>query len=147
MKKSVFVLISLIAIPFVSISQNSIPTKEDTTCIPNSTLKDAIVLIEEGRIAKKEVELLRQKVDVMGTQLRVKDSTIALFAKREHDLLMISNNFDRYVTNSNAQIENLREINKETIKQVKKERKQKWLIGLSGVLTTALGIALNYYGR
>ena len=83
----------------------------------------------------------------MGTQLRVKDSTIALFAKREHDLLMISNNFDRYVTNSNAQIENLKEINKETVKQVKKERKQKWLIGLSGVLTTALGIALNYYGR
>lgn len=140
-------MISLIAIPFVSISQNSTPNKEDTTCIPNSTLKDAIVLIEEGRIAKKEVELLRSKVDVMAAQLRVKDSTIALFAKREQDLLMISNNFDRYVTNSNAQIENLKEINKETVKQVKKERKQKWLIGLSGVLTTALGIALNYYGR
>jgi hypothetical protein len=136
-------LISLIAIPYASISQNSKPNKPDTTCIPNATLKEAVALIEEGRIAKKEIELLREKVAVLTEQLRVKDSTISLFARRENDLMAISNNFDRYVESTNTQISNLTEMYKVSRNETKKERRKKWLATIGGILTTAVTLLLK----
>lgn len=136
-------LISLIAIPFASISQNSKSPKPDTTCIDNATLKEAVALIEEGRIAKQEIVLLKEKIAVMNEQLRIKDSTIALFARRENDLMAISNNFDRYVETTAVQINNLTEMYKVSRSETKKERRKKWFVGVSGILATALTILLK----
>lgn len=132
-------------IPFVSISQN-LKTKPDTICLPSKAVKDAVTLIEQGQFAKKEVETLRSKMDVMDSQMKIKDSIISLFSVREEHLMKISANFDTYVSNSKKQIENLTTMNDLIVKQYKREKKHKWLVALAGILASSLGAAWNYYG-
>lgn len=135
----------MIMIPFISISQTS--KRPDTSCISNEKLREAIILIEEGKLYRQENDVFKEKIKVLEAQVANRDSIILLFAQKEKDLMLISSNFDNYVKTSKKQIENLEAMHGMVLKQIGREKKQKKLVAILGLIVSSSIQAWHYYGR
>jgi hypothetical protein len=139
MKKQSLALIISILIVSVGISQ---PFKTDSTitCIPNAQLKQAVALIEEGKVAKKEVTALNDKILLLQKQIDNQDSIMYYQQKREANYIININKNAQIINNLNYQIGNLKEENAIIKKERKKFKRQRWLFA---ILASALGITLT----
>ena len=120
-----FLIISIL-IPLKGISQTS---KIDTTitCIPNAQLKQAILLIEEGKVIKQELSLTKQIVKVMQYQLANKDSAINYLQLKGLDWKLLNDKNEQLIINYQKQISNQQENIQLQEKKSEKYRKQRIL--------------------
>lgn len=145
MKTLKIALTILTMTPFISISQTS--KKPDTSCIANEKLREAVILIEEGKLYRQENDVLKEKITNLESQLKNRDSAINYYASKERDLLLISTNFDNYVKTSKKQIENLEVMHGMVLKQIGRQKKQKLWVAILGLISSVSIQAWHYYGR
>lgn len=138
MNKHLIVLTIGLTIAFGGISQTS---KSDTTCIPNEKLREAISKIEEGKVAKEEIKLLKEQMANYESRLYVKDSIISAQDAQNKSYVELTKNFDLYVANLKKQNELAALAHQITIKELKREKVKKWLMTLSASLITIITTA------
>lgn len=142
MKKQLIALIIGVTIAFAGISQTS---KPDTTCIPNAKLREAISKIEEGKIAKEEVKLLKEQILNYESRIKVKDSIQSVTDAQIGSYADMTKNFDLYVANLKKQNELITLAHQSTLRELKKEKGKKWIMTgafIASILTTAY-----FYGK
>ena len=113
-------------------------TSNDTLCIPVSQLKTAINKIEEGKVAAKEVVLLKDKIEVIERRVVVKDSLIGMYLKNESNYRSLIVNYETSLLNNDTQIKNLETSVKYYKKIGRRQKFQKWVVA-------ALGIGLGVF--
>jgi hypothetical protein len=143
MNKHLYALGIGIMIASACISQTS---KKDTTCIPNDKLREAIAKIEEGKVAKQEILILKEQIQIQEKRIIGKDSSIQVLVEKNKTQEQIAKNFDLFVANLNKQIEINKLQNEVLEKQLKKEKGKKWMFTISAAIITFLSTAL-YYGK
>jgi len=99
-----------------------------------------VALIEEGKVAKKEVTALNDKILLLQKQIDNQDSIMYYQQKREANYIININKNAQIINNLNYQIGNLKEENAIIKKERKKFKRQRWLFA---ILASALGITLT----
>jgi hypothetical protein len=108
-------LLSILLITTLTALESTSQTSSDTLCIPVSQLKKAITKIEEGKVAAKEVVLLKDKIQLIERKVVVKDSLIGV-----------------YITNLEISVKYYKKI-------ARRQKFQKWAVGVIGI---GLGVLL-----
>jgi len=105
----------------------------DSTKIPNWQLKRAINVIENGKVAKQELFLTKDKVKLQDSLLILKDSTINVYATKDtiYNNSIVAykralKNLQQSLNNSEA-IVNLQNIT------IRKEKYKKWITFIAGI--------------
>lgn len=108
-------------------------TASDSTKIPNWQLKRAINVIENGKVAKQELFLTKDKVKLQDSLLILKDSTINVYATKDtiYNNSIVAykralKNLQQSLNNSEA-IVNLQNIT------IRKEKYKKWITFIAGI--------------
>lgn len=112
-----------------SISQ----TSADTVCLPLSQLKIAINKIEEGKVMGKEIQLLKDKVQIVERRVIVKDSLILVYMKNESNYRRLINNYEANISNNAVIVANLEKSLKYQKRVANKQKFQKWMVAVLGV--------------
>jgi hypothetical protein len=118
MKKHLIMLTVLVAIKLSAISQ----TSDSVTCLPNSQLKKAINLIEQGKVVKEELEVSKKKIITLEEFLNHKDKIINEFQKKDSLSKNVIMSYEQAVINFQAQIKNaetISKLQKKTINRLK----------------------------
>jgi hemerythrin-like domain-containing protein len=132
-------LLSILLITTLTALESTSQTSNDTLCIPVSQLKKAINKIEEGKVAAKEVVILKDKIELIERKVVVKDSLIGVYLKNESNYSRLINNYETSLLNNTTQINNL-EISVKYYKKIARRQKfQKWAVGIIGI---GLGVLL-----
>lgn len=111
------------------ISQNS---TDSVTSIPNSQLRKAINLIENGKVVKKELELTKERSVVLEYRISVKDSVISQYEKKEANWNKIDANYKSQIFNYEDYARNSQRIFEEQRKQIRGLKFKKWVGILAG---------------
>ena len=134
MKRLITTLIVLVLMKSQVISQ----TYDSSTLIPNSQLRKAINLIENGKIVQEELTLTKEREKYLENRLKIKDSILFHFATKEQYYKKIDSNYKIEIGNFKQVISNDKLIyNLQSSKIVGLKRK-KWLFLAIGSLTTYL---------
>ena len=112
------------------ISQNS---TDSVTYIPNSQLRKAINLIENGKVVKKELELTKERSVVLEYRISVKDSVISQYQKKEVNWNKIDANYKSQILNYEDYARNSQKIFEEQRKQIRGLKFKKWVGILAGL--------------
>jgi hypothetical protein len=116
------------------ISQNY----DSSTLIPNSQLRKAINLIENGKIVQEELTLTKEREKYLENRLKIKDSILFHFATKEQYYKKIDSNYKIEIGNFKQVISNDKLIyNLQSAKMVGLKRK-KWLFLAIGSISTYL---------
>jgi len=129
MKKLIITLIILAAWTSKGISQNS---SDSTTCIPNSQLRKAINLIENGKVLKNELELSNERTVLLEYRISTKDSIISQYIYKEDNWKKIDANYKSQIYNYKEYGKNTQKIFEEQRKQIKGLKFKKWVGILAG---------------
>ncbi len=111
------------------ISQNY---KDSVTCIPNTQLRKAINLIENGKVLKKELELVTERTVVLEYRISTKDSIITEYLKKENNWEKLDANYKKQLSNYDNYAKNTQRIFEEQRKQIRGLKFKKWLGILAG---------------
>jgi hypothetical protein len=139
MKKQSIVLTISILIHCFGISQTFIKT-DSITCIPNAQLKQAVVLIEEGKLAKQEVSFLRDKVSIYEKRIAVKDTLINNLWDKDFNWRLYSQKSEQTIANMNQQMKNLEESFRVQKKVTGKLKVQRFLLCVFSAFTLTYAI-------
>ena len=115
-------------------------SSSDTVCLPKSQLLKAVSAIEEGRVARQELEQQTAMNRLSEERIRVKDSSISELTLKGQTLERLVRNREDAVANLNSRIDNL---DRSIILYKKAQRRQssyKWIAGAVGV---AAGILIG----
>lgn len=115
-------------------------SSSDTICLPKAQLLKAVSAIEEGKVAKEELEQQRAKNSLSEERIRVKDSSISELARRGETLGRLVENRETAIANLNSRIENLDKSINLYKKAQRRQRSFKWIAGTVGV---AAGILIG----
>jgi hypothetical protein len=135
MKKLKIILIILILLNLKATSQTAY---DSITCLPNSSLKTAINRIEEGKVAKKELDLSKDKIQVLTDLVAKSDSTISYLQKKDTINQKIIGGYKEAIKNLNVSISNSELMYHTQTLRLAKEKVKKWTflgLGLSGIIT------------
>jgi len=132
-------LLSILLITTLTALESTSQTSNDTLCIPVSQLKKAINKIEEGKVAEKEVVLLKDKIELIERKVVVKDSLIGVYLKNESNYSRLINNYETSLLNNTTQINNLETSVKYYKKIARRQKFQKWAVAGLGI---GLGVLL-----
>lgn len=111
-------------------------TSDSVTCIPNVQLRKAINLIERGKVVEEELQLTKENVSFLQKRLDKKDSIIYKYAVRDLTWKKVDSNNRIQIDNLNKYVSNSQKIFEIRDKQLKRERKKKWLFLLGGIATS-----------
>ena len=111
------------------ISQNS---SDSTTCIPNSQLRKAINLIENGKVLKNELELSNERTVLLEYRISTKDSIISQYIYKEDNWKKIDANYKSQIYNYKEYGKNTQKIFEEQRKQIRGLKFKKWVGILAG---------------
>ena len=100
------------------------------TCIPNAQLKQAIFLIEEGKITKQELTLTKEIIKIMEYQVSNKDSLIAQLTRKTLDWKTLNTKNEEIIINYQKQINNQEQMLQIEGSQSKKYKKQRVLFSI-----------------
>jgi hypothetical protein len=129
MKKLIITLIILVVWTSKGISQNS---SDSVTCIPNSQLRKAINLIENGKVVKKELELSNERTVLLEYRISTKDSIISQYVNKEDNWKKIDANYKSQIFNYKEYGKNTQRIFEEQRKQIRGLKFKKWVGILAG---------------
>jgi hypothetical protein len=139
MKKQRIALTISILIHSFGISQIFIKT-DSITCIPNTQLKQAVVLIEEGKLAKQEVSFLRDKVNLYEKRIFTKDTLINNLLDKDFNWRLYSQKSEQTIANMNQQMKNLEESYRLQKKVTGKLKVQRVLLSILSAFTLTYAI-------
>lgn len=111
------------------ISQNS---TDSVTCIPNSQLRRAINIIENGKVVKQELEISKERSVVLEYRISVKDSVISQYQKKEVNWNKIDANYKSQILNYEDYAKNTQRIFEEQKKRIRGLKFKKWAGILAG---------------
>ena len=111
------------------ISQNS---TDSVTCIPNSQLRRAINIIENGKVVKQELELSKERSVVLEYRIATKDSIISQYINKESNWIKIDENQKKQIVNYKDYVKNSQRIFEEQRKRIKGLKFKKWAGILAG---------------
>lgn len=111
------------------ISQNS---SDSVTFIPNTQLRKAINLIENGKIVKQELELVKERSVVLEYRISTKDSIISQYLTKEKNWNKIDANYKQQLSNYNNYAKNSQRIFEQQRKQIRGLKFKKWVGILAG---------------
>jgi hypothetical protein len=111
------------------ISQNS---NDSVTCIPNSQLRRAITIIENGKVVKQELELTKERSVWLEYRISTKDSIISQYQQKEDNWKKIDSNYKSRISNYQQYTKNAQTIFEEQRKQIRGLKFKKWLGILAG---------------
>ena len=106
------------------ISQNS---NDSVTCIPNSQLRRAITIIENGKVVKQELELTKERSVWLEYRISTKDSIISQYQQKEDNWKKIDANYKSRISNYQQYTKNTQSIFEEQRKQIRGLKFKKWL--------------------
>ena len=106
------------------ISQNS---NDSVTCIPNSQLRKAINLIENGKVLAKELDLTKERSVWLEYRISTKDSVISQYLQKELNWKKIDANYKTELGNYQEYTKNTQRIFEEQRKQIRGLKFKKWL--------------------
>jgi hypothetical protein len=129
MKKLIITLTILMLWTSKGISQNS---SDSVTSIPNHQLRKAINLIENGKIVKQELELVKERSVVLEYRISTKDSIISHYVKKEENWNKIDANYKQQLSNYDNYAKNTQRIFEEQRKQIRGLKLKKWIGILAG---------------
>jgi len=129
MKGLKITLLILILLTYRGISQ----TASNNTCIPNEQLKKAINLIEQGKVCKDEVQLLKSKIVQLDSSITNKNKLIAEYQKNLGYQDTIISGYAGVVKNLQKSIANGVQTFALQKEKLKKERYKKWAALTIGV--------------
>lgn len=116
---------------------------QDSTKIPNSQLRIALQLAEQGRQCEQELLLVRQQTDLLYQKISVKDSIIYQYRGA---LQMQDRVIEDYVSSEANLIQqrtNLEKAVKDLNKKMKKQKTKTFITSLTGIIgIAAAGILL-----
>lgn len=116
---------------YAGISQTS---KPDTLLpIPVTQLKKAITLIEQGKVCRDEVQILKTQNAILENQVSTKDSIITRYKKNESDYRVSIKYYKDMNVNYEEIIDNLDENIKIHQKFIKKQKFNRYLYALGGL--------------
>lgn len=109
--------------------------------MPNNSLKTAINRIEEGKVAKKELELSKEKIYFF-TDLVVKsDSTISMLQKKDTLNQKIIFGYKEAIKNLNVSLTNSEIMYHAQTLRLAKEKVKKWTflgLGISSIIALVI---------
>ena len=111
------------------ISQNS---SDSVTCIPNTQLRKAINLIENGKVVKKELELSNERTVLLEYRISTKDSVISQYVKKEDNWKKIDANYKNQIFHYEEYGKNTQQIFEQQRKQIRGLKFKKWVGILAG---------------
>jgi len=129
MKKLIITLIILVVWTSKGISQNS---TDSVTCIPNSQLRRAINIIENGKVVKQELELSKERSVVLEYRIATKDSIISQYINKENNWIKIDENHKKQIINYEDYAKNTQRIFEEQKKRIRGLKFKKWAGILAG---------------
>jgi hypothetical protein len=129
MKKLIITLIILAAWTSKGISQNS---SDSVTCIPNTQLRKAINLIENGKVVKKELELSNERTVLLEYRISTKDSIISQYIYKEDNWKKIDANYKTQISHYEEYGRNTQKIFEVQRKQIRGLKFKKWVGILAG---------------
>lgn len=109
---------------FAAHSQTSQTPLTDTTCLPNSQLRKALKLIEEGQQAKRENVILYKQIDIYERRIDNKDSLISILHEKYDLQVEIKKTYMRDVELYAAENRGLQVVILGLRKDVKKEKRK-----------------------
>lgn len=113
-------------------------TYDSSTLIPNSQLRKAINLIENGKLVQEELNLTKEREKYLENRLKIKDSIIFHYATKEQYFKKMDSNYQIELGNLKQIIFNDKIVyNLQNSKIVGLKRK-KWLFLAVGSLSTYL---------
>jgi hypothetical protein len=125
----------LILFSLKGISQTS---NDDTTiCIPKIEIQRAINIIETGKIANQELQIIKVKVTELETLIINKDSIISKLKQNIVDYKAIMQKQTTVEHNNNIIINNQIKLQEITTKKLNKQKAKKWI-------TLVLGVTLGF---
>ena len=135
MKKLIIIQTVLILFSLKGISQTS---NDDTTiCIPKIEIQRAINIIETGKIANQELQIIKVKVTELETLIINKDSIISKLKQNIVDYKAIMQKQTTVEHNNNIIINNQIKLQEITTKKLNKQKAKKWI-------TLVLGVTLGF---
>lgn len=111
------------------ISQNS---TDSVTCIPNSQLRKAINIIENGKVVKQELELSKERYVILEYRIATKDSIISQYINKEKNWIKIDENHKKQIINYEDYTKNTQRIFEEQRKRIRGLKFKKWAGILAG---------------
>lgn len=106
---------------------------DSVTCIPNVQLRKAINLIENGKVVKQELELVKERSVVLEFRISVKDSIINQYIKNENNWKKIDSNYKKTIFNYEDYTKNTQRIFEEQRSKIRHLQVKKWLGVLAGI--------------
>ena len=111
--------------------------RDSVTSIPNSKLRKAINLIEEGKVVKEELKLSKENIKFLEHRIEVKDSILYRYATKDLFWKQLDSNNKLEISNYKKVITNTNQMFDIQTKNLKKQKKL-------GVAKFALGILVGY---
>ena len=112
------------------ISQNS---NDSVACIPNTQLRKAINLIENGKVVKQELEIVKERSVILEYRISVKDSTISEYLYKEGNWKKLDENYKKQIVNYQEYGKNTQIIFEKQRKEIRNQKLKKWMGILAGV--------------
>lgn len=104
-------------------------TFRDTTCLPNSQLRKALKLVEEGEQAKRENTILYKQINILENRVDIKDSIITNLNEKYNLQVEIKKTYMRdvelYAMENKVLVTTIAKLNKDLKKQKRKTTVQK----------------------
>ena len=134
MKRLIITLIILVLLKSQVISQNY----DSSTYIPNSQLRKAINLIENGKVVQEELKFTKEREKYLENRLKIKDSILFHFATKEQYYKKIDSNYKIEIGNYKQVIFNDKLVFEIQSSKIVGLKRKKWLYLAIGSLTTYL---------
>lgn len=111
------------------ISQNTI----DSTLLPNSQLKKAIIELERGKVLTMELALTKDKVNLLQERIAIKDSIIVQHVKKDSLYSRVLWAYEGSIDNWKKILSNTEDSYRYQVKLNKRHKVTRWLSMLSGI--------------
>jgi DNA-binding XRE family transcriptional regulator len=108
--------------------------RDSVTSIPNSKLRKAINLIEEGKVVKEELKLSKENIKFLEHRIEVKDSIIYRYATKDLFWKQLDSNNKLEITNYKKVIANTNQMFDIQTKNLKKQKRLGFVKLAFGVL-------------
>lgn len=114
---------------------SQIVSADSVTCLPNTQLRKAINIIENGKVVAKELDIVNQKVVKLEYAVTIKDSTLAQYRKKDQLHNQMVTGYEAAITNFKQIVANNQQALKTQRTMVRRQKLAKWgtfLAGLGG---------------
>ena len=114
---------------------------DSVTCLPNSSLKTAINRIEEGKVAKKELDISKEKIQVLTDLVSKSDSTIIYLQKKDTINQKMISGYKEAIKNLNVNLTNSELMYHTQTLRLAKEKVKKWTflgLGVSSIIALVI---------